>query len=179
MGCSSEGGVDKAEQHVPFVMANLDYTDLSPDGTKCDEGSSRPCFQPIRKRPERSPATLDNIMNAVVERPEGQKASWPIEPYKGVVGDMVKIVCQVLGEPIRGSRIWDVVEVPAHHMNNETLEEIKSGIDLSYGVVMDDNGEPLAAYGYMPDRWVDNPGVKKELKPCTPTQNPEGFAPVV
>lgn len=176
-GCT-DSNEDHEERSVASVTVTPDYAELSPDGDKCDDGQSRPCFQPIRKRPERGPATPETVMNAILERPEGIEAAWPYEAYNGSAGDPYNVVCQVRGEPIRDSDIWDVVLVPREHMNNETIAEIETDGKTSYGVIKNQDGEMVAALGYAPNKWAGDHGIYEELDACTTAQNPAGFPSV-
>lgn len=176
-GCT-DSNEDPEERSVASVTVTPDYAELSPDGDKCDDGNPRPCFQPIRKRPERGPATMDAVMNAVVERPEGIEAAWPYEAYNGSAGDPYNVVCQVRGETIRKSGIWDVVLVPREHMNNETIAEAETGDNIGYGIIKNQDEEVVAALGFAPNKWSGDHGVYEELDTCTAAQNPAGYPPV-
>jgi hypothetical protein len=174
VACHSGGKPAKTNTRSESVAVTPDFSRLTIGGVSCEGGDSRPCFQPLRRRPEFGSGDVSELLNRVVTHKDRQAAIWPFEAYGKFKGDFLKVICQVKGQEVTNvygdrSAIWDVVEVPVNLVNSAAVSPTAN---TDIGVKIDSHGQIQAVYAYVPDLWQGNHGIYPQLAPCTSTQNP-------
>jgi hypothetical protein len=168
------GGCTSGNNGEPIVRVVLDYTQLMEGGTTCQGGGERPCFSPLRAAPQYD----SPFLNRITTNENGEPTTvWPFEHYRdSPKADELTVVCQVTGDTVRDSSIWDVIEVAPEHIEPAYLEQIENRT-LTIGHERDESGV-TRVYAMIPDYWAGNHGEFPQLPDCSTVQNPLGYPAV-
>jgi hypothetical protein len=138
---------------------------------------------PLYPKPEviTKDLTTADILNAYSYNPKTQAVNvpWPKGSSINHTGTSVTVVCQVENKAAavtnadgQSSDIYDVIRVPAEHLNQQAIKEAENGSAI-FGSQKNEQGKIEYAYAYSPALWLG--GFIKNLSTCTSLENPGGY----